>query len=90
MKQVVIENPVLNSPFEESTRHFKFSGEGITDEIIAARRVSSNLIPIPRPKKKNPTHKHLTFETEWTADRIEANKFINQIRERVALWWRGV
>jgi type III restriction enzyme len=25
MKQVVIENPILNSPFEEPRRHFKFT-----------------------------------------------------------------
>ena len=87
MKQVVIENPILNSPFEEPTRHFKFSDEGITDEIVEARRVSSYFIPIPRPKKKNP--RQLAFETEWTADRIEENQFINQVRERVALWRRG-
>src|SRR3990172_200736 len=87
MKQVVIENPILNSPFEEPTRHFKFADEGITDEIVEARRVSSYFIPIPRPKKKNP--RQLAFETEWTADRIEENQFINQVRERVALWRRG-
>jgi len=88
MKQVVIENPILNSPFAEPTRHFKFSDEGITDEIAAARRVSSYFVPIPRPKKKNP--KQLAFETEWTADRVKTNDFINQVRERVALWRRGV
>jgi len=33
MKQVVIENPVLNSPFREPTRHFRFTDEGITREI---------------------------------------------------------
>ena len=27
--------------------------------------------------------------TEWTADRIEENRFINQVRERVALWRKG-
>lgn len=87
MKQVVIENPVLNSPFEEPRRHFRFTDEGITDEVVEARRVSSYFIPIPRPKKKSP--KQLSYETEWTADRIEENKFINQVRERVALWRRG-
>ncbi len=87
MRQVVIENPILNSPFEEPGRHFKFSDEGITDEIVAARRVSSYFIPIPRPKKKNP--KQLSFETEWTADRLEENTFINQVRGRVALWRQG-
>ena len=87
MRQIVIENPILNSPFEEPRRHFKFTDEGITDEIVAARRVSQYFIPIPRPKKRNP--KQLAFETEWTADRVEENKFINQIRERVTTWREG-
>ena len=52
MKQVVIENPVINSPFEEPKRHFLFSEEGITNEIVEARRESSYFIPIPKPKKK--------------------------------------
>ena len=34
MGQVVIENPVINSPFSEPTRHFRFDDEGITDEIV--------------------------------------------------------
>lgn len=33
MPQVIIENSVINSPYREPTRHFKFSDEGITDEI---------------------------------------------------------
>ncbi len=87
MKQVVIENPILNSPFEEPKRHFKFSDEGITDEIIDERRISSYFVPIPRAKKKNP--KQLAFETEWTADRIQENAFINKVRGRVMLWRQG-
>jgi type III restriction enzyme len=87
MPQVVIENPILNSPFEEPRRHFRFTEEGITDEIVEARRVSSYFVPIPRPKKKNA--RQIAFETEWTADRIEENKFINRVRERLALWRKG-
>ena len=87
MKQVVIENPILNSPFEEPRRHFKFTEDGITDEIVESRRVSQYFIPIPRPKKKSP--KQLSFETQWTADRIEENRLINQIREAVAKWRMG-
>ena len=30
--QIVIENPILNSPFAAPTRHFRFDDEGITDE----------------------------------------------------------
>ncbi|MBI3941017.1 MAG: DEAD/DEAH box helicase family protein, partial [Acidobacteria bacterium] len=85
MKQVVIENPILNSPFAEPARHFKFSDDGITDEIVETRRVSSYFIPIPPPKKKAKSAQ-LVFETEWTQDRVKENKFINDIRTRVAAW----
>ena len=34
MTQVVIENPVLNSPFKEPKRHFRFTEDGIPDEIV--------------------------------------------------------
>lgn len=52
MKQVIIENPILNSPFEEPKKHFRFNDEGITDEIIEARRTSSYFVPIAKSKKK--------------------------------------
>jgi len=88
MPPVVIENPILNSPFGEPTRHFKFSDEGITNEIVEARRVSSYFIPIAKPKKKGKATQ-LAFDTEWTKDRIEENVFINRIRSRVSLWRKG-
>ncbi|MBL0344425.1 DEAD/DEAH box helicase family protein [Candidatus Villigracilis affinis] len=87
MKQVVIENPVLNSPFQEPKRHFRFTEDGITDEIAEERRISQYFVPIPQAKKKSA--KQLSFETEWTADRVEENKDINRIRERVAVWRKG-
>ena len=34
----VIENPVLNSPYKELPRHFRFSDEGITSEIVETIR----------------------------------------------------
>lgn len=87
MADVVIENPVLNSPFEEPKRHFRFTEDGITDEIAEERRISQYFVPIPRAKKKSA--KQLSFETEWTADRVEENKEINRIRERVDIWRKG-
>jgi type III restriction enzyme len=83
---VVIDNPILNSPFREPTRHFQFDDEGITNVVVDSRRVSSYFIPIPRSKKKG---KQLEFDTEWTKDRIEENKHVNRIRERVAIWRKG-
>jgi type III restriction enzyme len=86
MKQVVIENPVINSPFREPTCHFRFADEGITNEVIDGRRPSSYFVPIAQPRKKG---KQLAFDTEWTKDRIEQNKLVNAIRQRVGLWRKG-
>jgi len=84
VKQVVIENPILNSPFEEPCRHFRFGEEGITNEIVSVRRSSSYFIPIPAAKKKGKNQ--LVLDTEWVGERIEENAFINSVRTRVARW----
>jgi type III restriction enzyme len=89
MSQVVIENPIINSPFDEPTRHFKFTDEGITNEEVDGRRISSYFVPIARPKKKKGAAEQLLFDTEWTQDRIEENKLVNDIRRRVAMWRKG-
>lgn len=85
MPDVVITNPVINSPFDEPNRHFRFDDDGITEDIVAGRRVSSYFMPIARTRKKG----QLSFDTEWTSDRIEENVLVNQIRERIDLWRRG-
>ena len=87
MSQVVIENPIINSPFGEPTRHFRFTDEGITDEVVNSRRTSAYFVPIARPRNKG--SRQLPFDTEWTQDRIEENKLVNDIRRRVAMWREG-
>ena len=91
MPDAIIENPILNSPFEEPARHFKFTDDGITNEIIEARRLSGYFVPIPQPKKKG---KQLIFDSEWTQDRFKESEFINRIRDRVNVWrqqgWPGI
>jgi type III restriction enzyme len=86
MSQVTIENPVLNSPFAKPHRHFKFTDDGITDEILETRRISGYFIPIAQPKKKG---KQLAFDTEWTQDRFKPCDHVNQIRQRIELWREG-
>ena len=88
MSQVLIDQPILNSPFEEPSRHFKFGDQGITNEIAAGRRNSSYFIPIARPKKKG-KGKQLALDDEWLEERVEENHFINQVRDRVRLWREG-
>ena len=86
MKQVVIENPVINSPYEEPRQYYKFTDEGITDEVVEGRRPSSYFIPIPTPKKRG---KQISFDTLWTQDRVQENQLINDIRRRVSMWRQG-
>ncbi len=83
MPDVVIENPILNSPFREPDRHWRFGDTGITNEVVEGRRSSSYFMPIPASKVRG---KQLELETQWTRDRIEENRFINQVRDRAAAW----
>ncbi len=88
MSQSVITNPVINSPFKEPQRHFRFTDEGITNEIVPERRKSAYFVPVPQPRRKNAQQLAMDFEA-WTGDRLEENRLINQIRERVAIWRKG-
>ena len=59
MADTIIENPILNLPYREPDRHWRFSDEGITNEIVETRRASAYFIPIPRPRRSND-------DEEWT------------------------
>ncbi|MEX1164393.1 MAG: DEAD/DEAH box helicase family protein [Nitriliruptor sp.] len=83
MGDVVIDDPILNSPFEEPGRHFRFSDDGITDEIVEERRRSGYFVPVPSARVQQP---QLELETQWTQDRYRPNDFINEVRDYVARW----
>ncbi len=83
MSPATIDNPILNSPYHEPTRHFRFDDEGITEEVVAGRRVSGYFVPIPQPKKKGV---QLSFGPEWIDGRFKETEFINRIRGRVGQW----
>src|SRR4051794_27189283 len=82
---VIIEDPILNSPFGEPSRHFRFTEEGISNEVIEKRRSSAYFIPVPRPRNRR-NREQLILDTEWTADRLKENDFINKVRARVGQW----
>jgi len=86
MAQVIIPNPVLNSPFDAPGRHFYFDEEGITDKVVESRRLSSYFVPVPQPKKKGA---QLALDNEWTQERIKENKFINEVRGAISKWRFG-
>ena len=82
-----IENPILNSPFAEPSRHFAFDADGITDEVRDGRRPSTHLTPIPPVKRARKAQAAIEFAEEAT-ERVVENDFINQVRGRVDLWRR--
>ena len=84
MRKVSIENPVINSPFEEPQRHFKFNARGITEEIAEGRRRSEYFMPFPKPKKHS-ADTQMQFELP-ESDIREANTFINNVRAEVTTW----
>jgi type III restriction enzyme len=85
-RDIVIENPIINSPFVAPSRHFRFDDNGITDEVVEGRRRSEYFMPIPAAKKKSSSAQGEFVFDEWTRDRIEENKFINEVRQAVSVW----
>ncbi len=82
----MIENPILNSPYREPSRHFLFGPDGITGQVTEGRRESTFFIPIAPPKKRGA---QLLLEPIMTADRMRPNELINRIRTEVELWRKG-
>lgn len=83
MSKVTIENPVINSPFKEPERHFKFTQRGITEDIVEGRRRSEYFIPMPKPRKQS-QEDQMTLLPD--AELREANIFINRVRAQVTAW----
>lgn len=79
MAPAIIENPILNSPLREPTRHWEFTDEGITNCEVDGRRRSTYFIPIIRSKKTT-TAGRLALATPetWISERMTENQFINQ------------
>jgi type III restriction enzyme len=48
---LVIANPIINGPYDEPARHFRFDADGITDQVDDGRRPSSYFVPVPRPRR---------------------------------------
>ncbi|MBM3980688.1 MAG: restriction endonuclease subunit R [Planctomycetes bacterium] len=82
MPPVIIQNPILNAPYTEPTRHWRFVNDQITDTIDAGRRSSSYFLPIAQTKKKAaPT----LFDTD-IEEKKEESVHVNRIREQVRGW----
>jgi Type III restriction enzyme, res subunit len=89
VSQVVIENPILNSPYEEPSRHFRFDQENsITNEVVSGRRPSTAIVPVARPRSRRHDPQQM-LPGDFSQDRAEPNKLVNDIRLHVGRWRQG-
>lgn len=53
MTEIFFERPILNSPYDEPSRHWELDSDGQpTNRIIDSRRRSDLITPVPKPKKR--------------------------------------
>ena len=67
----------------EPSRHFRFDDDGITNEIVEGRRLSTYFVPIAGPKKKGGAAAPRDLQGDWTDERMKSNDYINDIRRYV-------
>ena len=77
-----IENPVINSPFVEPTRHFKVVDGQVAGDIEEGRRPSEFFVPVAKPKKASP---QLALQFGGSV-RQQPNEIVNEIRFQVSKW----
>jgi type III restriction enzyme len=81
----VINNPILNSPFAEPTRHWVLDENGIPTGLPAeGRRRSEFVAPVPPPKHRVKDQGSLDLEDNF--GQRKPNDYINEIRSKVAAW----
>lgn len=87
-----IDNPILNSPFEQPDRHYVIGPQGPTGEIRDGRRPSESFIPIAvskKGKKGVDGSGQEGFDFDVTRERREKNSLINDLRRDVEKWRRN-
>ena len=83
-----IENPILNSPYEQPDRYYEVGPKGPTGVIRDGRRPSESFIPIAMSKKGRSDIQE-EFDFDATGERRERNTLINDLRREVEVWRRG-
>ena len=87
-----IDNPILNSPYEQPDRYYEIGLLGPTGGIKDGRRPSESFIPIAvakKGKKGKDGFEQEAFDFDATGERREKNNLINDIRRDVAKWRRS-
>jgi type III restriction enzyme len=77
-----IENPVINSPFVEPTRHFPIVDGQVVGVPEDGRRPSEFFVPVAKPRKASP---QLALQFGGSV-RQQPNEIVNEIRFAVSKW----
>ncbi len=85
----VVDNPILNTPYDAPSRHWRQDEAGRLVSLVAeGRRKSESWVPVPRPRKG--AGSQLSFQGELdvtvTGERKDVNQTINAIRRDVDAW----
>ncbi len=87
-----IDNPILNSPYEQPDRHYVIGPHGPTGEIRDGRRLSESFIPIAvttKGKTGQDGSEQFAIDFDVTGERRQQNDLINEIRRDVDKWRIG-
>ncbi|WP_396230635.1 DEAD/DEAH box helicase family protein, partial [Frankia sp. ACN1ag] len=83
----VIDNPIINKPYEAPALHWRFDDNGlISDETVPGRRPSEYWSPVPGVRKVKGKAVQGELDLNVTGERRKVNEEINQIRTRVDRW----
>lgn len=87
------DQPILNSPYDGPGKHWELDRDGLpTDRIVARRRPSALLTPIPKPKKQAGTTRQKSFVLDsghgLSTEEQEYNPtvIINDLRQEIDRW----
>ncbi|MDD5025900.1 MAG: DEAD/DEAH box helicase family protein [Candidatus Peribacteraceae bacterium] len=86
MSSDLMEDPILNSPYNEPSRHFGADERGLTQEVVESRRPSSFYIPVPKAKTKQKQLDLHLAEGAFGSELQKENEFINKVRAKIKEW----
>ena len=80
-----IDNPILNSPYAEPTRHWELDDTGVPVATWAeGRRRSEYIVPVPPPRHQHVAQGTLELDAEY--GKPKSNDYVNELRAKVGAW----
>ena len=87
MSEVFFQSPILNSPYEEPSKHWELDPNGQPTSVIVSRRRQSALVsPIPKAKKVRGKAVQADLLTDEFGQEYNPTEVINGIRSAVESW----